>query len=267
MAKFTVKNKDNYSIICNCIFKDSRLSWKAKGILSNMLALPDNWDYSLAGLEKLTSDGMSATRSALKELEDFGYLIRRPIRDNGRIKDWEYLIFEEPQQDYQVLEKPLVENQQVENQTELNNINNKIINNKIINNKIEKEKENKKEKINYQQIVDMYNETCVSFPKCTVLSDARKKSIKARFNTYKLEDFKKAFTLAEESNFLKGGNDRNWIANFDWVLKDSNFAKILDGNYANKNNNCSGGKGKAQKDSNAYEEYKKLGIDFSQFDV
>lgn len=89
-------------------------------------------------------------------------------------------------------------------------------------------------KINYQLIADMYNETCVSFPKVTTLSEARKKAIKARLNTYTVEDFKKLFEMAEASNFLKGGNARNWTANFDWLLKDANMAKVLDGNYCNK---------------------------------
>lgn len=85
--------------------------------------------------------------------------------------------------------------------------------------------------INYQKIVDMYNDTCVSFPKVTSLSDARKKCIRARFNKYSENDFLTMFQKAEQSSFLKGGNDRNWMANFDWMLKDSNMAKILDGNY------------------------------------
>lgn len=94
----------------------------------------------------------------------------------------------------------------------------------------------KRERIDYQQIADMYNEICVSFPKCTALSENRKKAIKARLNTYNLDDFKKLFTMAEDSDFLKGKNDRNWNANFDWLIKDSNFAKVLDGNYVNKTN-------------------------------
>lgn len=91
-----------------------------------------------------------------------------------------------------------------------------------------------KDKIHYQQIADMYNNTCVSFPRLTKLSDARKKAIKARLKTYTVEDLQKAFTMAEQSDFLKGGNNRNWSATFDWMLKDTNLAKILDGNYVNK---------------------------------
>lgn len=102
----------------------------------------------------------------------------------------------------------------------------------------DKEKEieiEKRERINYQEIVDMYNDTCVSFPQLKALSDARKKAIKARLKTYSLDDFKLMFTKAEASSFLKGGNDRNWSATFDWMLKDANMAKILDGNYDNHN--------------------------------
>lgn len=101
------------------------------------------------------------------------------------------------------------------------------------------EKNEKKEDICYQQIADMYNNTCVSFPRLTKLSDARKKAIKARLKTYTADDLQKAFTLAEQSDFLKGANNRNWSATFDWMLKDTNLAKILDGNYTNNSSKMS----------------------------
>lgn len=98
-----------------------------------------------------------------------------------------------------------------------------------------KDREGKaREEIDYQLIADMYNDTCVSFPRLTTLSDARKKAIKARLKTYSVEDFQRLFDKAEDSNFLKGGNDRNWSATFDWLIKDTNMAKVLDGNYDNK---------------------------------
>lgn len=107
-------------------------------------------------------------------------------------------------------------------------------------NKNEKnDKNEKKEDICYQQIADMYNNTCVSFPRLTKLSDARKKAIKARLKTYTADDLQKAFTLAEQSDFLKGANNRNWSATFDWMLKDTNLAKILDGNYTNNSSKMS----------------------------
>lgn len=95
----------------------------------------------------------------------------------------------------------------------------------------------KRENIDYQEIVDMYNDTCVSFPRLKTLSDSRKKSIKARFNAgYTYEDFQELFKKAENSSFLKGSNNRNWSATFDWLIKDSNMAKVLDGNYDEKSN-------------------------------
>ena len=93
---------------------------------------------------------------------------------------------------------------------------------------------NNRENIDYQQIADMYNATCVSFPQLKVLSDKRKKAIKARLNTYTVEDFKRLFEMAESSSFLKGANNRNWSATFDWLIADGNMAKVLDGNYKNR---------------------------------
>lgn len=93
------------------------------------------------------------------------------------------------------------------------------------------ENENAKDFISCQLIVDMYNDTCVSFPRCTKISDARAKAIKARLKKYTVDDFQKVFELCEQSDFLKGSNNKNWSATFDWIIKDSNMAKVLDGNY------------------------------------
>jgi len=94
---------------------------------------------------------------------------------------------------------------------------------------------NRQENINYQQIADMYNDTCASFPRLTSISDSRKRAIRARLKTYSVGDFATLFQKAEDSDFLKGKNNRDWSATFDWLIKDSNMAKVLDGNYDNKN--------------------------------
>ena len=83
----------------------------------------------------------------------------------------------------------------------------------------------------YEQIKDMYNNICTSYPKLRSMSDSRKKAIKARLRQYSIDDFKFLFEKAENSSFLKGANNRNWSATFDWLIKDSNMAKTLDGNY------------------------------------
>lgn len=106
---------------------------------------------------------------------------------------------------------------------------------------IEKEKEieieiERENRVNYQLIADMYNDTCVSFPRLRSLTDKRKKTLKARLRKYTLDDFKTLFEKAECSSFLKGSNSRDWSATFDWLIKDSNMAKVLEGNYDDKDN-------------------------------
>lgn len=90
----------------------------------------------------------------------------------------------------------------------------------------------KAEPIPYSMIRELYNSVCGSYPRLAKLSEARKKAIAARFHSgYTLEDFKKMFQKAEESDFLKGKNDRNWSADFDWMIRDANMVKILEGKY------------------------------------
>lgn len=97
----------------------------------------------------------------------------------------------------------------------------------------EKEVDIKKESISCQQVVDLYHSICKSFPSVRSLSDARKRAIKARLKSYTLEDFKTVFENAEASSFLKG-EDGGWKASFDWLIKEANMLKVLEGNYADK---------------------------------
>ena len=83
-------------------------------------------------------------------------------------------------------------------------------------------------------IRELYNSVCGSYPRLVKLSEARKKAIRARLRAgYTVEDFHRLFEAAEESDFLKGKNRRNWSATFDWLVADANMAKVLDGNYRN----------------------------------
>ena len=101
----------------------------------------------------------------------------------------------------------------------------------------EKEKEKEKDRNNIsadlQSVVDLYHSICVSYPRIRSLSDARKKAIKARLKSYSLDDFKTLFDNAEASSFLKG-TEGGWKASFDWLIKESNMLKVLEGNYADK---------------------------------
>ena len=71
---FRVVKNSNYTTLSNYHFKDKKLSWKAKGLLSTILSLPDDWNYTIEGLSKLSADGIKATNSGLLELERYGYL-------------------------------------------------------------------------------------------------------------------------------------------------------------------------------------------------
>ena len=102
----------------------------------------------------------------------------------------------------------------------------------------DKEEEKELEKDNnissdLQSVVDMYHSICVSYPRIRSLSDARKKAIKARLKSYSLDDFRTLFENAEASSFLKGV-DGGWKASFDWLIKEANMLKVLEGNYVDK---------------------------------
>lgn len=100
----------------------------------------------------------------------------------------------------------------------------------------EEEKEKERDKsisTDLQSVVDMFHSICVSFPRIRSLSDARKKAIKARLKTYTMDDFRTLFQNAESSSFLKGA-DGGWKASFDWLIKEANMLKVLEGNYADK---------------------------------
>lgn len=109
----------DYTVMSNHHFRDKSLSLKSKGLLSIMLSLPETWDYSIAGLTTLSSDGETSVRTAIKELEENNYLKRTPVREGGRIVDWEYDIYEKP---FELLH---VENQQIEIPLQ-ENVDNKI---------------------------------------------------------------------------------------------------------------------------------------------
>jgi len=114
MAIFRVNKDTNYTIMKNTHFKEKEMSLKAKGLLSFMLSLPDDWDYSISGLVGLSKDQVSSVVSALKELEKFNYLKIVQYRDiNGRFKSY-----------YDVYEEPILKNRygktDTENQVQLN---------------------------------------------------------------------------------------------------------------------------------------------------
>lgn len=92
-------------------------------------------------------------------------------------------------------------------------------------------------RVPYQEIVNMYHEICVSLPTVRAVSDSRRKMIRSRYNQYGIDEIRTVFEKAEASDFLTGRTDKPWTGcGFDWLLKPSNFLKVLEGNYDNKTN-------------------------------
>lgn len=204
MAVIRVEKTRDYSVMSNYHFRDKRLSLKAKGLMSEMLSLPDDWDYSVAGLAAINKEEQGAINSALKELKDAGYLEvikNNPSKENGGRIDYDYVLHEKPLiinnlqwGNIQGVENQGIEVQGVENAGQLNT---NILNTKEQNTK------NKKDRINemtYDEVLDNIEciknnddlrNICVEFIKM-------RKRIKAPLTSYALYlNMNDAYKLAE----------------------------------------------------------------------
>lgn len=115
MSVFRVERTHDYTVMSNHHLKNRALSLKAKGLLSLMLSLPDDWDYTLQGLALISLEKVDAIRKAITELENEGYITRTRERDEqGRLRGTEYIIREQPISEKPTLEKPMLEKPMLE---------------------------------------------------------------------------------------------------------------------------------------------------------
>ena len=99
MGVFRVEKNKNYTVMSNTHLRDKDLSLKAKGLLSLMLSLPDDWDYTLRGLAAINKESINTISAIVNELIEHGYIIRQQIRGTaGRFGDIDYIIFESPEE-------------------------------------------------------------------------------------------------------------------------------------------------------------------------
>lgn len=231
------EKKNYYAIIPAPIRYDKQLKDKAKMLYGEVTALANELGYCYASnayFADLYGVRKETISRLLSDLQQKQYIRIELIYQGKEIKERRIYISEN-----QCLlpnkSTPLDQNVNTPIDQEVKENNTSL--NTTINNKYP-----------YQDIVLSYNNTCKSFPRLTVLSEARKKAIQARINTgYTLEHFKQVFEMAEQSDFLKGKNDRNWRATFDWLIKDANMAKVLDGNYSSgKQDNVKKGQASVQ---------------------
>lgn len=177
MAKFKVNKTKDYTIMSNYHLKEMNMSLKAKGLLSVMLSLPDNWDYSISGLVAISLENETSIKSALSELKKLGYLEVIKLMPNesetGRI-DYIYNIYEKPKQEgkKQEVENLPLEILEVENQGQLNT-NNKYNNINIINTK--------------KQNIDYINNNSSSIEKRDTIYDFLEQNFGRTLNSIEIE--------------------------------------------------------------------------------
>ena len=175
MATFRIKKTKDYTTMSNFHLRDKNLSLKAKGLLSMMLSLPEEWDYSARGLEKICQESKNTINSILNELEENGYLQRDRVYEDGKIIKWEYIIYEKPKDKDLDPKNEDIENEDLEN---------------WYNNKYTKQLNTKEYNIIVEQVIDYMNELAgTSFKKSTKKTNSLIKArLKEGFNIDDLKD-------------------------------------------------------------------------------
>ena len=279
MATFRVNKTSDYTVISNHHLREKGMSLKAKGLLTLMLSLPENWDYSISGLASICAENETAIKTGLNELKKFGYLRISKIfpnkkRGNKKI-EYVYEIFEKPlkedkkqkeqKTEEQTLESQVVENQgvenlplesqAVENQGQLNT---KELNTNKLNTKEVSTKEYIYVKNEFSRLCEEIKTNWIKIAHEYKLSgtqlkitDKRKRAINNLLKEYSLEEVIQSMEKIHTSSFLQGNNKTGWQIAFDWFINKSNFLKVLEGNYDDKENENTGsknfGKGVTQK--------------------
>ena len=204
MNKVTcIKNKD-YSTISNVFFKDKNLSLKAKGLLAMVLTLPDNWDFTINGIEAITKEGKTAIYSAIDELKEHGYCKVTSVRDeNGAFNG----------NDYTFIEIPYMENPNMDNQPQLNtnlikDISSIEYNQEEINKKEYKEKSNK------------------LFEECWIAYRRKGKKGKAKQYWDKLSQIEKENVLAHIKPYVSS-RELQYQQDFERYLRDKTFLSVV----------------------------------------
>lgn len=180
---------------------------KAGSFITSEVKLMEKWGW-----------GKTKTRAFLDLLQKDGMITKKTDRKKTTIIIENYSDYQEKQ----TTDRPPADHEQTASRLPADTNNNDNNDN------------NENKYINYTEIKDAYNRICASLPAVKKLSESRKKAIKARLATYTEADLIEAFKKTAASDFLKGKNQRNWQADFDWILNDTNLAKILDGKYDNK---------------------------------
>ena len=259
MATFRVNKTSDYTVISNYHLREKGMSLKAKGLLTLMLSLPENWDYSISGLASICAENETAIKTGLNELKKFGYLrISKifPSKERGNKKiEYIYEIFEKPlgedkRQKEQEIEKQPLEKQKVENQGVENlPLESQAVENQgqLNTNKLNTKEVSTKE---YIHVKNEFSQACEDIKNKWIkiaheyklsgtqlkITEKRKRVINNLLKEYSAEEVLQAMEKVHTSSFLQGNNKTGWQISFDWFINKSNFLKVLEGNYDDKTN-------------------------------
>lgn len=249
-----VKNH-NYTTVSNICLRTKTLSLKAKGLLTLCLSLPEDWDYSIAGLVTLSRDGRDSVTKALEELEKHGFLVIEKSRTKGAFTSF-YTFYENPEENpsfkIETLEnkdfhrdgfsdtvKPMRENRYgltVAENPQQPNTNNKILKLNTKTNKQTSLLKTEESFFNEIDLLNLYKEICIHFTQPKELTDSRKKKAKKRLSENPQKEFwEVVFRNAEKSVFIR----KNSFFSLDWVLaNDINALKVYEGKYNKQEIGC-----------------------------
>lgn len=234
-----VVNK-NYTTISNVALRDKNLSLKAKGFITYIFSLADNWDFTINGISSLLKESKGAIYTIIAELEDNGYCERIQQKgEDGRFGAITYTFNESPnsvteQQIYPLLENPHTDNPQTEsphteNQPQRNTNSKEILNSKndICN-----------------EVVKLYHSILPMLSKIKKLNRERRSKIVSRLREMDdgIKTMEYVFQKIALSSFLMGKNKTGWRPDFDWIIKnDYNWVKVIEGKYDNGSNHLKEG--------------------------
>lgn len=213
-------NSKGYGTIPKLVMQDRDISIGAKAVYAYFNSFAGGGDQCFPSRSLICADlGISIPTLSkyLQELKDSGYIYYEQVKENGRFSHNIYTLLSE--------KLPCTKIFDTKNSVykKLNTNNNSYNNNKSFNNN----------KNNILEVSEKFSKICISLPKIISLNDKRKKDIKKRLEEYGIEKIEEVFRKAEASDFLSG-RAGTFKASFDWLMKPSNFIKVLEGNYDNR---------------------------------
>lgn len=223
----------NYTTISNVALRDKNLSLKAKGFLTYIFSLTDDWDFTIQGISGLLKESKGAIYSVIEELREGGYCdVVRQKDEKGRFVGTTYSFIEYPESKVEQQSCPHPENPHMDNP----DMESPHMDNWSQRSTKEKELLNQTN-ILCEEFVKLYHDTLPMLSKINKITNARRNKIVSRIREMDngLETAKEVLNRISLSPFLLGINERKWTVDFDWIISnDTNWVKVMEGKYDDK---------------------------------